>query len=41
MLKTTTFQVGIELALDVARQCRSARYEVRLEGRIVVLDKLI
>jgi hypothetical protein len=41
MFKTAAFEVGLELALDVAWQCRSPRCEVRLECAIVVLDKLI
>ena len=41
MLKAAAFEVGLELALDVARQYGSLRCKVSLERGIVVLDKLI
>jgi hypothetical protein len=41
MFKAATFEVRLELALDIARQRGSLRRQVRLERRIVVFDKLI
>jgi hypothetical protein len=41
MFKAAAFEVLVELALDIPRQCASVRRQVDLEPRIVFFDKLI
>ncbi len=41
VLEAPAFEVLVELALDIARQCRSLSRQVGLERGIVVFDKLI
>ena len=41
VLKAAAFEVGLELALEIAWQCRSLRRQAGLERGIVVIDELI